>query len=237
MFSFSLSLAPSPLSERPPLRDVSSFPVIVIASGCSFVILCRAVSSSLHLSSFLSSSSVILSSWVSESSLCHHYGLSAFSFSHWLTDRSRHVRDDLGHSPLDSAQHRGWTSCGRGLSPSPGELCNTALPSVGVRLFFPREQGTFPRHSVQVQAQSHSSCPEARGQRAPNASSSPSDSLHGLVPYLYRTLLQQLQKLQTLVMGKVSRTCKLAGTQTGTCLMVSFLKGQQHDCPRPLPSL
>ncbi|VCW73786.1 unnamed protein product, partial [Gulo gulo] len=35
-----------------------------------------------------------------------------------------------------------------------------------------------------------------------------------------RTLLQQLQKLQTLVMGKVSRTCKLAGTQTGTCLMV-----------------
>lgn len=40
--------------------------------------------------------------------------------------------------------------------------------------------------------------------------------------HLGRTLLQQLQKLQTLVMGKVSRTCKLAGTQTGTCLMVSF---------------
>ncbi|XP_030741133.1 cyclic AMP-responsive element-binding protein 3-like protein 2 [Echinops telfairi] len=38
-----------------------------------------------------------------------------------------------------------------------------------------------------------------------------------------RTLLQQLQKLQTLVMGKVSRTCKLAGTQTGTCLMVVAL--------------
>lgn len=38
-----------------------------------------------------------------------------------------------------------------------------------------------------------------------------------------RTLLQQLQKLQTLVMGKVSRTCKLAGTQTGTCLMVVVL--------------
>ncbi|ELW68816.1 Cyclic AMP-responsive element-binding protein 3-like protein 2 [Tupaia chinensis] len=37
------------------------------------------------------------------------------------------------------------------------------------------------------------------------------------------TLLQQLQKLQTLVMGKVSRTCKLAGTQTGTCLMVVVL--------------
>ncbi|KAM9216468.1 cyclic AMP-responsive element-binding protein 3-like protein 2 [Dugong dugon] len=38
-----------------------------------------------------------------------------------------------------------------------------------------------------------------------------------------RTLLQQLQRLQTLVMGKVSRTCKLAGTQTGTCLMVIAL--------------
>ncbi|XP_029773810.1 cyclic AMP-responsive element-binding protein 3-like protein 2 [Suricata suricatta] len=38
-----------------------------------------------------------------------------------------------------------------------------------------------------------------------------------------RTLLQQLQKLQTLVVGKVSRTCKLAGTQTGTCLMVVVL--------------
>ncbi|XP_006887213.1 PREDICTED: cyclic AMP-responsive element-binding protein 3-like protein 2 [Elephantulus edwardii] len=38
-----------------------------------------------------------------------------------------------------------------------------------------------------------------------------------------RTLLQQLQKLQTLVMGKVSRTCKLAGTQTSTCLMVVAL--------------
>lgn len=38
-----------------------------------------------------------------------------------------------------------------------------------------------------------------------------------------RTLLQQLQKLQALVMGKVSRSCKLAGTQTGTCLMVVVL--------------
>ncbi|XP_054975625.1 cyclic AMP-responsive element-binding protein 3-like protein 2 [Sorex araneus] len=38
-----------------------------------------------------------------------------------------------------------------------------------------------------------------------------------------RTLLQQLQRLQTLVMGKVSRTCKLAGTQTGSCLMVVVL--------------
>ncbi|XP_066218895.1 cyclic AMP-responsive element-binding protein 3-like protein 2 [Saccopteryx leptura] len=38
-----------------------------------------------------------------------------------------------------------------------------------------------------------------------------------------RTLLQQLQKLQMLVMGKVSRTCKLASTQTGTCLMVVVL--------------
>nr|KAF6469202.1 cAMP responsive element binding protein 3 like 2 [Molossus molossus] len=46
-----------------------------------------------------------------------------------------------------------------------------------------------------------------------------------MVPVLHacRTLLQQLQKLQTLVMGKVSRTCKLASTQTGTCLMVVVL--------------
>lgn len=35
-----------------------------------------------------------------------------------------------------------------------------------------------------------------------------------------RTLLQQLQKLQTLVTSKISRPCKMAATQTGTCLMV-----------------
>lgn len=35
-----------------------------------------------------------------------------------------------------------------------------------------------------------------------------------------RTLLQQLQKLQALVAGKVSRPYKMASTQTGTCLMV-----------------
>ncbi|MGH0131559.1 UNVERIFIED_CONTAM: hypothetical protein FKN15_065764 [Acipenser sinensis] len=38
-----------------------------------------------------------------------------------------------------------------------------------------------------------------------------------------RTLLQQLQKLQTLVTGKVPRSCKMASTQTGTCLMVVVL--------------
>lgn len=43
-------------------------------------------------------------------------------------------------------------------------------------------------------------------------------------------------------MGKVSRTCKLAGTQTGTCLMVSFPKGRALTAlPSPqspsLPSL
>ncbi|XP_032895106.1 cyclic AMP-responsive element-binding protein 3-like protein 1 isoform X3 [Amblyraja radiata] len=35
-----------------------------------------------------------------------------------------------------------------------------------------------------------------------------------------RTLLQQLQKLQALVAGKVPRPCRIASTQTGTCLMV-----------------
>ncbi|XP_048357724.1 cyclic AMP-responsive element-binding protein 3-like protein 2 isoform X2 [Sphaerodactylus townsendi] len=38
-----------------------------------------------------------------------------------------------------------------------------------------------------------------------------------------RTLLQQLQRLQATVAGKVSRSCKAAGTQTGTCLMVVVL--------------
>ncbi|XP_053576271.1 cyclic AMP-responsive element-binding protein 3-like protein 1 [Bombina bombina] len=38
-----------------------------------------------------------------------------------------------------------------------------------------------------------------------------------------RSLLQQLQKLQALVSGKVPRPCKLAATQTGTCLMVVIL--------------
>ncbi|KAG8431236.1 hypothetical protein GDO86_019204 [Hymenochirus boettgeri] len=38
-----------------------------------------------------------------------------------------------------------------------------------------------------------------------------------------RSLLQQLQKLQAMVTGKVPRPCKLAATQTGTCLMVVVL--------------
>nr|XP_006642739.1 PREDICTED: cyclic AMP-responsive element-binding protein 3-like protein 1 [Lepisosteus oculatus] len=38
-----------------------------------------------------------------------------------------------------------------------------------------------------------------------------------------RSLLQQLQKLQVLVAGKVPRSCKMASTQTGTCLMVAVL--------------
>lgn len=40
---------------------------------------------------------------------------------------------------------------------------------------------------------------------------------------LVRSLLQQLQKLQSLISGKiVPHSCKMASTQTGTCLMVSF---------------
>nr|XP_057906651.1 cyclic AMP-responsive element-binding protein 3-like protein 1 [Doryrhamphus excisus] len=39
-----------------------------------------------------------------------------------------------------------------------------------------------------------------------------------------RTLLQQLQKLQSLISGKVvPRACKIASTQTGTCLMMMAL--------------
>lgn len=45
-----------------------------------------------------------------------------------------------------------------------------------------------------------------------------------LLSLLSRTLLQQLQRLQAMVAGKVSRSCKAASTQTGTCLMVSGVK-------------
>lgn len=39
---------------------------------------------------------------------------------------------------------------------------------------------------------------------------------------VFRSLLQQLQKLQSLISGKVvPRSCKMASTQTGTCLMVN----------------
>ncbi|KAG8438688.1 hypothetical protein GDO86_005032 [Hymenochirus boettgeri] len=38
-----------------------------------------------------------------------------------------------------------------------------------------------------------------------------------------RTLLQQLQRLQAMVTGKVTRSCKAASTQTGTCLMMVVL--------------
>lgn len=44
---------------------------------------------------------------------------------------------------------------------------------------------------------------------------------------LLRTLLQQLQKLQTLVTNKISRPYKMAATQTGTCLMVGALPSPQ----------
>lgn len=45
-------------------------------------------------------------------------------------------------------------------------------------------------------------------------------SPHGDSCTFLRTLLQQLQKLQTLVTSKISRPYKMAATQTGTCLMV-----------------
>lgn len=45
-------------------------------------------------------------------------------------------------------------------------------------------------------------------------------SPHGDFCAFLRTLLQQLQKLQTLVTSKISRPYKMAATQTGTCLMV-----------------
>ncbi|TTJ23327.1 Cyclic AMP-responsive element-binding protein 3-like protein 1 [Bagarius yarrelli] len=46
-----------------------------------------------------------------------------------------------------------------------------------------------------------------------------------------RSLLQQLQKLQALVSGKVPRSCKMASTQTGTCLMLPVaMKGLSVNC-------
>ncbi|XP_054880965.1 cyclic AMP-responsive element-binding protein 3-like protein 1 isoform X3 [Poeciliopsis prolifica] len=55
-----------------------------------------------------------------------------------------------------------------------------------------------------------------------------------------RSLLQQLQKLQSLISGKViPRSCKMASTQTGTCLMMMALcfvlvLGSFSPCPSPL---
>ncbi|XP_051913579.1 cyclic AMP-responsive element-binding protein 3-like protein 1 [Hippocampus zosterae] len=55
-----------------------------------------------------------------------------------------------------------------------------------------------------------------------------------------RTLLHQLQKLQSLISGKVvPRTCKMASTQTGTCLMMMALcfvlvLGSFSPCLSPL---
>lgn len=37
---------------------------------------------------------------------------------------------------------------------------------------------------------------------------------------LCRTLLQQLQSLQAMVTGKLPKSCRVAGTQTSSCLMV-----------------
>ncbi|KAJ0009477.1 hypothetical protein NQD34_001179 [Periophthalmus magnuspinnatus] len=58
-----------------------------------------------------------------------------------------------------------------------------------------------------------------------------------------RSLLQQLQKLQSLISGKVvPRSCKIASTQTGTCLMMVALcfvlvLGSFSPCSSPLSLL
>ncbi|XP_074482855.1 cyclic AMP-responsive element-binding protein 3-like protein 1 [Sebastes fasciatus] len=58
-----------------------------------------------------------------------------------------------------------------------------------------------------------------------------------------RSLLQQLQKLQSLVSGKVvARSCKMASTQTGTCLMMVavcfvLVLGSFSPCLSPLSFL
>lgn len=58
-----------------------------------------------------------------------------------------------------------------------------------------------------------------------------------------RSLLQQLQKLQSLISGKVvPRSCKMVSTQTGTCLMMVALcfvlvLGSFSPCVSPLSSL
>lgn len=58
-----------------------------------------------------------------------------------------------------------------------------------------------------------------------------------------RSLLQQLQKLQSLISGKVvPRSCKMASTQTGTCLMMMALcfvlvLGSFSPCLSPLSLL
>ncbi|KAM7375050.1 hypothetical protein PAMA_014234 [Pampus argenteus] len=58
-----------------------------------------------------------------------------------------------------------------------------------------------------------------------------------------RSLLQQLQKLQSLISGKVvPRSCKIASTQTGTCLMMMavcfiLVLGSFSPCFSPLSSL
>ncbi|XP_026219770.1 cyclic AMP-responsive element-binding protein 3-like protein 1 [Anabas testudineus] len=57
-----------------------------------------------------------------------------------------------------------------------------------------------------------------------------------------RSLLQQLQKLQSLISGKVvPRSCKMASTQTGTCLMMMavcfvLVLGSFSPCLSPLSS-
>lgn len=60
-------------------------------------------------------------------------------------------------------------------------------------------------------------------------------SLTGDCHVLFRTLLQQLQKLQTLVANKISRPYKMAATQTGTCLMVGAASSLQGHRGTDLP--
>lgn len=186
------------------------------------------------LVSFLESSSAFLFSWVNEVSLCrHHQPGFAFLLSSMADNQ---VLDGLsgmlwGMEVTVAGNITEGTWCSSGLMLSPTSSATLVLKDSDVCVF-PRWT-LFPWYWVQIQPQSN--FPE------PGAENSPMHCLVSQMPFMVliccvgRTLLQQLQKLQTLVMGKVSRTCKLAGTQTGTCLMVSFPKGQAHNAPARSP--
>lgn len=92
------------------------------------------------------------------------------------------------------------------------------LGGTGVHVFLQREHSRGPVFSSGTKPQQR---PCSTGAEITRKLSLLSQTPFMLRCCICRTLLQQLQKLQTVVMGKVSGTCKLAGTQTGTCLMVS----------------
>ena len=228
--SLSLAFSLDLLSEHLLLSDAAGHPFTCSPLGISFS----------TLFSFLASSSVFLFSRGNEF-FCvtiPKQFLLLFFLSGWQTDL-RMIRGDLGASRWLLEQHR-MDKLLMGADSEPHKLCKSGAGRQWCLCLHQRNLFLGTVFWFRHKATGASLEP---GEKITDKRSLSEMPFMVFICCVCRTLLQQLQKLQTLVMGKVSRTCKLAGTQTGTCLMVSFPNEEHRHQPgllarlQPLPSL